>query len=374
MSRYVKKSFRDAYGIRHYVTGKTEEEAIVKRERLRMKLEAQSHSSVLFADWSEIALDTYKPNVSDKYRNQMRTRLTKHIIPVIGKKPLSRISLIDCQRILNNISSMSRSTITKVDQELKFYFEKAIDSNLLDKNPAEKTVRPNGYTHKRRSLTQEERTAFLIVADQDPRFILFELMLYCGCRPSEAVEVKYEDIVEIGRIPFLHIRGTKTPNSDRFVPLPKELWHRLWKTPLCGFCALTGAGKHYTETSYRRLVSRLKREMDIILGAKLYRNKITESRLATDFVPYLFRHTYCTDLKKKGVDLRIAKNLMGHADIKTTANIYDHDDTETLILAAEQMGISGGNPVVNGPQSPPMLDRAFGYGPKGREFESSTAR
>lgn len=351
MSRYYKKSFRDAYGIRHFVTGKTEEEAIVKRERLRMRLEAQVQTSVLFAEWSEIALDTYKPNVSDRYKDQMRTRLTNHINPVIGKLPLSRITLIDCQRILNNVSSMSSSTITKVDQELKFYFEKAIDSRLLEKNPAEKTIRPNGYTHKRRSLTQEERTAFLKAAEQEPRFILFELMLYCGCRPSEAVQVKYEDVVEIDRIPFLHIRGTKTPNSDRFVPLPKELQPRLWKTPLRGFCALTGASERYSETSYRRLVARLKREMDIILGAKLYRNQIIESKLSPDFVPYLFRHTYCTDLKKKGVDLRIARNLMGHADIKTTANIYDHDDTETLILAAVQMGISGGNSVAKSPQS-----------------------
>ena len=50
-------------------------------------------------------------------------------------------------------------------------------------------------------------------------------------------------------------------------------------------------------------------------------------------------HTFCTDLKKKGVDVRIAKNLMGHADIKTTANIYDHEDDDTLLLAARQMSL-----------------------------------
>jgi site-specific recombinase XerD len=72
----------------------------------------------------------------------------------------------------------------------------------------------------------------------------------------------------------------------------------------------------------------------------VYRNHlIPPFPLADDFVPYLLRHTYCTDLKKQGVDLRIAKDLMGHADIKTTANIYDHDDGETLIMAARQMGL-----------------------------------
>ena len=80
--------------------------------------------------------------------------------------------------------------------------------------------------------------------------------------------------------------------------------------------------------------------MNIVMGAKVYRNQIIVPVLADDFVPYLFRHTYCTDLKKKGVDVRIAKDLMGHADIKTTANIYDHSDGDTLMLAAKQMGLA----------------------------------
>ena len=51
------------------------------------------------------------------------------------------------------------------------------------------------------------------------------------------------------------------------------------------------------------------------------------------------RHTYCTDLKKKGVDLRLAKELMGHSDIRITADIYDHADDESAVLAAKQMGL-----------------------------------
>ena len=75
--------------------------------------------------------------------------------------------------------------------------------------------------------------------------------------------------------------------------------------------------------------------MNISMGAKVYRNQlIPPLPLADDFVPYLLRHTYCTDLKKKGIDVRIAKDLMGHADIRTTANIYDHNDDDSLMEAA----------------------------------------
>lgn len=340
---YIQKTFTDSAGVRHYVRGKTLEEAIIKREELKRKIaagETVRSSSMLFKAWADIALDTYKPNVSPRYMTQIRNRLEKHILPVIGQMPIGRITMIECQQVLNGVSGMSKSTITKLAQELHFYFDSARKSGLIPKNPADDLIRPNGYANKRRSLTPEERAAFLKVAKKEPRFILFELMLYCGCRPAEAAEVKYEDVVRIEKIPFLHIRGTKTANSDRLVPLPKELQSRLCKRSKKGFCALTAANTRHGETSYKRLAARLKREMNIAMGARLHRNKIVVEVLADDFVPYLFRHTYCTDLKKKGVDVRIAKDLMGHADIKTTANIYDHADGDTLMLAAKQMGLA----------------------------------
>ena len=340
---YIRKTFRDRNGVRHYVTGKTLQEAIAKMERLKIQLaegNASRSSSMPFKQWAEIALDTYKPNVSANYMKQMKCRLNKHILPTIGTMPIGRITLIECQKTLNSTAGMSKSMITKTAQELTFYFDTARKSGLIPKNPAEDLTRPNGYQNKRRSLTPEERAAFLRIAPNDSRFILFELMLYCGCRPMEAATVRYEDVTELDGIPFLHIRGTKTANSDRLVPLPNELQPRLYKTSLRGFCAVTGAGKRFNLTSYNRLRSRLRREMDIALGAKLHRNQIVASVLAEDFVPYLFRHTYCTDLKKMGVDVRIAKDLMGHADIKTTANIYDHADNDTLLLAARCFGLA----------------------------------
>lgn len=339
---YIQKTFTDSSGVRHYVRGKTLEEAIIKREDLKRRLAAGDtvrSSSMTFKEWSGIALKTYKPNVSPRYMVQIQNRLDKHILTYIGQMPIGRITMIECQQVLNGVAGMSRSTITKLSQELYFYFDTARKSGLIPKNPAEGLIRPTGYANKRRSLTPEERAAFLTAAEKEPRFVLFELMLYCGCRPAEAAEVKYEDVIELENVPFLHIRGTKTANSDRFVPIPEELKPKLCGTSLRGFCALTKANTRHGETSYKRLVSRLKREMNILMGAQVYRNKIVVEVLADDFVPYLFRHTYCTDLKKMGVDVRIAKDLMGHADIKTTANIYDHSDGDTLMLAAKQMGL-----------------------------------
>ena len=338
--KYVRKTFT-YNGKRYDIKAKTEKEAIRKMVEKQARLRSEEPTNggeISVKKWSALALEHYKPNVSDKYREQMKYRLERHILPEIGNVPVNKVTPLQCQQILNAQKGMSKSHITKLAQELFFVFDAARKNGLITKNPAADLSRPLGTNNKRRALTTEERKHLLQVIPSDPRFIFFELMLFCGCRPGEAAEVRFEDVTTIEGIPFLHIRGTKTANSDRFVPIPKEMQTKLTAKKK-GYVATTLEGNHHNESSYKRMVASLERAMNISMGAKLYRNALITEPLAPDFVPYLLRHTYCTDLKKKGVDLRIAKNLMGHADIRTTANIYDHDDGETLMLAARQMGL-----------------------------------
>lgn len=339
---YIRKSFT-VDGIRYYVKARSEEDAL--RKVIEKKLAIKNGTltdggNISLEKWSEIAFDTYKPDVSERYMHEMKVRFWKHVISDIGKVPVEKVTPLQLQQILNRQKGCSRSHITKLSQEMFFVFDCARKNNMIVKNPAADLVRPKGTNTKRRAITKSERNHLLMVIPKDPRFVFFELMLFCGCRPAEAAEVKYEDVTYIQRVPFLHIRGTKTENSDRYVPIPRRMQPILTASGKSGYVAVNKNGKKHTESSYSRMVDSLKRELNISMGCKVYRNQLVPPfPLADDFVPYLLRHTYCTDLKKQGVDLRIAKDLMGHADIKTTANIYDHDDGETLIMAAKQMGL-----------------------------------
>jgi len=340
--KYIRKTFT-FNGRRYEVTGKTEREAMRKMIEKQIALENDEVSvngNTLLKDWYKTAFKTYKPNVSAGYMDETLYRFKKHVVSDIGNYPLQTITPLQLQTILNRQKNRSKSHIAKLYQEIFFVFDCARKNNMIRKNPAADLVKPSGTLNKRRSLTEEERKHLLKVIPTDPRFNFFELMLYCGCRPGEAMEVRYDDVTMIKDVPFLHIRGTKTANSDRFVPIPEELQPKLLKSDSSGFCALSRAGKRHNASTYRHMVAALKRAMNISMGCKVYRNELQEPfPLAEDFVPYLLRHTYCTDLKKKGVDVRIAKDLMGHADIKTTANIYDHCDDDTLMLAAKQLGL-----------------------------------
>lgn len=338
MGEYVRKSFTFE-GKRYFVKGRTEEEAIIKRAEKKKELESGRvvvASSMTVSDWAYRAVDTYKTRQKEITKKKYVGNMRHNILEQIGAMPLKSVKPIHCQEVLNMQAGKSKAQIAEVCQTLKFIFGKAYENGLIATNPAEHIIKPIGTKTYRRTITNHEREHLLKVADNDPRFTLFLLMLYCGCRPSEAMEAQGRDISKMDGYPVLHIRGTKTARADRYVPIPNEFYQKIKKTEPFSYIAPNAAGRKHSESSYKRVCANLRREMNISMGCQVYRNQlIPPLPLADDFVPYDLRHTYCTDLQKKGVDIRTAQYLMGHADIKMTANIYTHADNSTVISAAK---------------------------------------
>ena len=47
--------------------------------------------------------------------------------------------------------------------------------------------------------------------------------------------------------------------------------------------------------------------------------------------------TYCSDLARRGIDIRVAQRLMGHSSISITADIYTHVQDEQILDNAAQI-------------------------------------
>lgn len=328
-------------GIKYEVYGHTLDEVYEKKQK---KIAALEKGQIVYSgnmtvrEWTEQALKTYKINVNDDTLEAMTLRINKHILSAIGSRPLKSVTAIQCQQILNAQVGMSYSHITKLYQEIQFIFSTALKNRLIPYDPTEDLVKPDGVKGHRRSITKKERHHLLSVCAERKEFILFELMLYCGCRPGEAIEIMGKDVSTIAGQSMLHIRGTKTENSDRHVPVPAILLPRLKDVAPFDYVACNSSGRRHSESSYDRLVKALKRAMNISMGCKVYRNAlIPPLPLADDFVPYDLRHTYCTDLARAGVDIRTAQKLMGHANISVTADIYTHVDTDDIVGVAGQI-------------------------------------
>ena len=300
---------------------------ILKKDALE-KGQVVYSGSMTVRTWTQQALSIYKTNVKEETLYNHTMQIEKHILSRIGSMPLRSVRPIDCQKIINDQEGMSEDHIKMIRMHLRWIFDRAVDNQLIATSPAASLSLPKGTKGTRRSITDHEREHVLKVC-QDDRYLLFLFMLMCGCRPSEAAGLEGRDIDHVNRL--LHIRGTKSKAADRFVPIPDVLYDRIKHikgfVPLC----TNNAGKPFDKTSYKRLCHSLKRALNISMGCRMYRNALVPPYpLADDFVPYDLRHTYCTDLQKAGVDVRVAQRLMGHSSITMTANIYTHVDIDEI--------------------------------------------
>lgn len=295
-------------------------------------------SSMLVKDWVIVCFDKYK-NTAEITRKRDEQKANKWIVQQIGIMPLKRVKPLHLQEIMNQLDGYSNAFINDVCRLIRWVFGLAHDNKLINDNPAERLSKPSGTKKARRSITEYERYHILKVCDEDESLRYFLPMLFCGARPSEAQNIKGKDIDFKGS--KLHIRGTKTERSDRYVPIPQYLLERLPHVPDDEYVFTTTQGLKIDENGNRRLWNRLRRSVNLSMGAELFRNKVIPSEGQSELpfdnsvTPYHLRHSFCVDCCLAGLPLTTTQYYMGHSSINLIAEVYYHMNTEAQDKGAE---------------------------------------
>ena len=320
-------------GERHSVYAGSDREAGQKIAEKTAKLKNSApESSMRLGSWAEFCIDTYKVNCAASTKKHLKWVASTCVVSELGNVPLNSVRTVDCQRVLNLCQGKSKGHIKYVHDVMRFLFHRAYVDGLISTDPTDHLVKPKGTEGHRRALTPEEREAVIAVGSSSRRYYVYLLMLFCGCRPSEAYEVKGKDIELIDGKPFLHVRGQKTAKSDRYVPIPRDLYQIIRKTAPDAYVSPTDGGNKQGNNA-KRSWEHFRYHLDKYLGAPMYRNAIVETKTA-GLTPYCLRHEYCTELARKGIDIRTAQKLMGHSTINLTANIYTNLETRDIIKEA----------------------------------------
>ena len=359
MSDYIRKTAR-WNGKKYEATGKTELEAMSK---LAEKLAAAKRGEDLVSGamtvsaWYKQWIDLYKKpkGLTEKSLKMYDEKFNGYIRPAIGHMKLKDVKDVHLQRILNSQAGRSASHVKKIRMVLQEMFKRARQSRLIPYDPAELLELPTVKQGRRRSITEEERAAILAVAERHRAGLWILTLLYTGMRPGETAALTWSDVDFDHNEIHVHaakesgnrtIKGPKTASGVRDIPIHAALLPRLLAARGKPFSLVfpTKAGTVQNESSMRRMWNSFRTELDLQLGAKTKDRKIVESVVADDLTPYCLRHTFCTDLQRAGVPINNAKELMGHADIQTTANIYTHRDNATLHNSIALLDGSGGKP------------------------------
>lgn len=72
-------------------------------------------------------------------------------------------------------------------------------------------------------------------------------------------------------------------------------------------------------------------------------NKLNPDRQIEYITPHTFRHTFCTNLMEKGIDIKYLQYLMGHSEASTTLDVYSHINYEHVFKQMKKVMNSGEN-------------------------------
>lgn len=246
-----------------------------------------------------------------------------------------------------NMESMSAGGIESTYQRLlRPAFEMAVENDYIRKNP---------FNIKLDFLEQRHKYSVALTEHQIKKFFDFvlsqqlELMYYhiftvfieTGLRISELCGLTIHDIDFNNRILDInhqllyrkennsfYISSLKTESSNRKIYLSDKAYISLLYLTLNRNVDSALEVDGYTDFLLAKkkrsgLITHVMISKHLKKCVKLYNEKYPEDQIPI-ITPHDFRHTFCTRMIEKGLDIKSLQYLMGHSRTNTTMDIYTH--------------------------------------------------
>lgn len=318
------------------VLAHTKGECVEKLERLKEECGRTAEKlkpDMPFGEWIDFWYQYFsspklRPTTQATYEN----RIYGHIIPSVGKIPLSKLTQNDLQQFYAKLKRTGR----KVNVELKgtgvsdrmvrschalcrSSLEKAVEEGLITRNPSIGCKLPPKKNGEMKVLTQNEIVRLLNQAYDEGYYEMFLLELTTGMRRGEILGLKWRDLnLETGELNIkrqLTTKGIsvpKTKSSIRTILLPPDmldLLREMKKTAKYDwiFPSPVKEGEPRNPTAITK------------------RFRIMLERAHCKHVRFHdLRHTFATMALENGMDVKTLSAMIGHVSSETTLNIYSH--------------------------------------------------
>jgi integrase len=327
---------------RKYVYANSQRELNDKLAELRLKISKGipvDETEISLGEWAETWYKGYKTDVSINTLKMYRTILDRHILPELGHLKLKNIKTHHIQVLINEKSKKyKKHTLDIIRVTLLQIFDKAVQNDLIIKNPVEHVNVPNTGKTERRALTEYEIEILKKTATTHRGGLFALTLLYTGIRRGEALALTWNDIdlnnrtISINKAAYFNgnqmdIKTPKTKAGNRIIPIPDELYEALKKAKKTS----TSVFNLNTQSAFKRMWDSFMTTANKIAGGN---SKIKAIERIT---PHMLRHTYATILYNAGVDIKSSQELLGHSDIKTTLQIYTHLEDKKRKETAEKI-------------------------------------
>lgn len=223
---------------------------------------------------------------------------------------------------------LAKSTIARKVATIRSFFKYAFKRGFVEKNPAHLLIVPKKDKPLPKTATPEDLNRMMELAEgNSPRSLqdraILELFYSTGIRLSELVGLNTADV----NVELKQIKVTGKGAKQRIVPVGSKslkalIDHLGSRRKLFGPRTDSNAKKAlFIAASGQRIYPRAVQRM-----VKDYLMRASE---VTQKSPHVLRHSFATHLLDKGADIRVIKELLGHANLAAT-QVYTHTSVERL--------------------------------------------
>ena len=285
----------------------------------------------VFERWSSVHFDTLTDSGRQGYKAAYKS------IAELHRRPFRDIKAADFQRVIDCHAAQgaSRSKLEKIRQLCSQLCKWAMQNDIVDKNYASFVKLPKANTEKVKGVFTSAEISALWEHSQDNRARFVLLMIYTGLRIGEVSAILPENVhIDEGYI----IGGEKTDaGRDRVIPLPPNVpeiacFVREWLTVRDGspFGVPADSLRQYW---FYPLLAELGMIDPPTYNPKTRKQEYKSPRLT----PHCCRHTFASRAAAAGMRPDDLQKIIGHADYATTADIYVHQNVDTLIAAMSRI-------------------------------------
>ena len=286
------------------------------------------------ANFFEIYLNYCRANVSRGHFLSIQKHLANFWKTIGHRLNLLEISTVDIENFkFAFLKSATPKTVNKTLKYAKAMLNRALDWNYLSVNPAQRVK----FIKVPKSnlpccLTLKEIKELL---EKCPSWFypIIYAFLATGLRRNELIHLRWCDVdmrnhlIRVSNQEAFHTKsllprtvGMKQRLYEIFQNMLTEKKHIKKKAESNGqFVFISSEGLPYSSSVLQKAWMKIRRELGV------------------NYRLHDFRHTFCSYLIIRGVDIKTVQVLMGHSDVRTTMQIYAHVQTVHLQKAVEKL-------------------------------------
>ena len=295
-------------------------------------------NKILYSDWIYEWLIEKKEYIKESTYANYSNNIFNHIIPKLGNIYIQDLNHKIIQDFLLNLfksgrkdgtGGLSEKTIKDITIIIKGSLRKAINEEKIRHFELSFIYPRDNKDSKIYILSKHEQNKLTnyVLENLTNRNIGLLISLYSGLRIGELCALQWNDIDFKKNILYVNktiqrvyikdkdnniskviITTPKTKNANREIPINKEFLELLKKLKTKGNdYIITGSSKYLEPRTYRK-----------------HFNKVLKQTKIKQFNFHSLRHTFATNCISLGVDYKTVSELLGHANVNITLNLYVH--------------------------------------------------